>query len=151
SLQVLPLIVLLLVVVVALGPSLWNIVWALSIGILPAAGRIVRGTTLSVKNEAFVESARIVGARPARIVFRHILPNVMAPIIVIASVTIGGAILAEASLSFLGLGVPPPNPSWGGMLAVSGRRWFERAPTLALFPGLAITITVLAFNLLGDT
>lgn len=151
ALQILPLIVLLLVVVVALGPSLWNIIWALSIGILPAASRIVRGATLSVKTEAFVESARVVGAAPARILLRHILPNVTAPIIIIASVTIGGAILAEAALSFLGLGVPPPTPSWGGMLAASGRRYFERAPTLAIFPGLAITLTVLAFNLLGDT
>ncbi|MGH2587807.1 MAG: ABC transporter permease [Dehalococcoidia bacterium] len=151
SLQVLPLIVLLLVVVVALGPSLWNIIWALSIGILPAAGRIVRGSTLSVKSEQFVEAARVVGAGPARILLRHVLPNVTAPIIVIASVTIGGAILAEASLSFLGLGVPPPTPSWGGMLASSGRRYFESSPTLAIFPGAAITITVLAFNLLGDT
>jgi len=151
SLQVLPLIVLLLVVVVALGPSLWNIIWALSIGILPAAGRIVRGATLSVKSEQFVEAARLVGAGPSRILLRHILPNVTAPIIVVASVTIGGAILAEASLSFLGLGVPPPTPSWGGMLASSGRRFFESSPTLAIFPGAAITITVLAFNLLGDT
>lgn len=151
SLQVLPLIVLLLVVVVALGPSLWNIIWALSLGILPAAGRIVRGATLSVKSEQFIESARVVGAGPVRILLRHVLPNVTAPIIVIASVTIGGAILAEASLSFLGLGVPPPTPSWGGMLASSGRRFFESTPTLALFPGAAITLTVLAFNLLGDT
>lgn len=150
SLQALPLIVLLLVVVVALGPSLWNLIWALSIGILPAAARIVRGSTLAVKTELFVEGARIVGASPLRILARHILPNVMAPIIVIASITIGGAILAEAALSFLGLGVPPPNPSWGGMLAASGRRYFERSPSLAVFPGLAITLTVLAFNLLGD-
>jgi peptide/nickel transport system permease protein len=151
SLQVLPLIVLLLVVVVALGPSLWNIVWALSLGILPAASRVVRGAALAVKTETYVEAARVVGAGPLRTLARHILPNVSAQIIVIASVTIGGAILAEASLSFLGLGVPPPNPSWGGMLAASGRRYFERVPTLALFPGAAITITVLAFNLLGDT
>ncbi|MGD9892639.1 MAG: ABC transporter permease [Dehalococcoidia bacterium] len=151
SLQVLPLIVLLLVVVVALGPSLLNIIWALSIAILPAAGRIVRGATLSVKSEQFVEGARLVGATPIRILIRHVLPNVVAPIIVIASVTIGGAIIAEASLSFLGLGVPPPTPSWGGMLASSGRRFFESSPTLAIFPGAAITITVLAFNLLGDT
>ena len=151
SIQALPLIVLLLVVVVALGPSMWNIIWALSLGILPAACRIVRSATLAIKTEPYVEAARVVGAWPVRIVFQHILPNVSAPIIVVASVTIGGAILAEASLSFLGLGVPPPNPSWGGMLAASGRRYFEREPTLALFPGLAITITVLAFNLLGDT
>jgi peptide/nickel transport system permease protein len=151
SIQALPLIVLLLVVVAALGPSLWNLIWALSIGIWPVAGRLIRGSTLSVKTESYVEAARIVGAPPPRIVLRHILPNVTAPIIVIASVTIGGAILAEAALSFLGLGVPPPTPSWGGMLAASGRGYFERAPTLPLFPGLAITITVLAFNLLGDT
>lgn len=151
SLQVLPAIVLLLVVVVALGPSLWNIVWALSIFTLPGAARIVRSAALSVKTESYVEAARLVGARPLRILVHHILPNVTAPIIVIASVTIGGAILAEASLSFLGLGVPPPTASWGGMLASSGRRYFESAPSLAIFPGLAITLTVLAFNLLGDT
>jgi ABC-type dipeptide/oligopeptide/nickel transport system permease subunit len=151
ALQALPLIVLLLVVVVALGPSLWNIVWALSIGILPAAGRIIRSATFSVKTEGYIESARVVGARPIRIVFRHVLPNVSAHIIVIASVTIGGAILAEAALSFLGLGVPPPTPSWGGMLSSAGRRYFEQKPTLAIYPGLAISVTVLAFNLLGDT
>lgn len=151
SVQVLPLIVLLMVIVSAIGPSLWNIIWALSIGLLPGAGRIVRSAALSVQTEPYIEAARVVGAPPGRILLRHILPNVTAPIIVIASVTIGLAILAEASLSFLGLGVPPPNPSWGGMLAINARRWFERAPYLALFPGLAITITVLAFNLLGDT
>jgi peptide/nickel transport system permease protein len=151
SLQALPPIVLLLVVVVALGPSLWNIIWALAIFTVPGAGRIVRGAALATKTEVYVEAARLVGARPMRILLRHILPNVTAPIIVIASVTIGAAILAEASLSFLGLGVPPPSPSWGGMLAASGRRYFESTPTLAIFPGLAITLTVLAFNLMGDT
>lgn len=151
ALQALPLIVLLLVVVVAVGPSLWNIIWALSIGILPAAGRIIRGNALSVKTETYIEAARVVGARPLRVLFRHVLPNVSAYILVIASVTIGGAILAEAGLSFLGLGVPPPTPSWGGMLTNSGRRFFETQPSLALYPGLAITITVLSFNLLGDT
>lgn len=151
ALQAMPLIVLLLVIVVALGPSLWNIVWALSIGILPAAGRIIRSATLSVKTEAYIESARVMGCRPVRIAFRHVLPNVTAHIIVIASVTIGGAILAEAALSFLGLGVPPPTPSWGGMLSNAGRQFFEEKPALAIYPGLAITITVLAFNLLGDT
>ncbi len=151
ALQALPLIVLLLVVVVAVGPSLWNIVWALSIGILPAAGRIIRGNALSVKTETYIEAARVVGCRPFRILYRYVLPNVSAYIIVIASVTIGGAILAEAGLSFLGLGVPPPTPSWGGMLSNSGRRFFETQPSLAMYPGLAITITVLAFNLFGDT
>jgi peptide/nickel transport system permease protein len=151
ALQALPLFVLLLVVVAAVGPSLWNIVWALSIGILPVAGRIIRGNTLSVKTESYIEAAQLVGCQPGRILLRHVLPNVSAYILVIASITIGGAILAEAGLSFLGLGVPPPTPSWGGMLANSGRRFFETQPSLALYPGLAITITVLAFNLLGDT
>jgi ABC-type dipeptide/oligopeptide/nickel transport system permease subunit len=151
ALQALPLIVLLIVVVGALGPSLWNIVWALSIGILPAAGRIIRSSALTVKTESYIEAARVVGAAPLRIVFRHVLPNVTAYIIVIASVTVGGAILAEAGLSFLGLGVPPPTASWGGMLTNAGRRFFERQPSLAIYPGLAIVITVLAFNLLGDT
>lgn len=135
----------------ALVPSLWNIIWALALFTLPGASRIVRGAVLSVKTEPYIESARLIGAGPLRTLLSHILPNVMAPIIVIASVTIGAAILAEASLSFLGLGVPPPAPSWGGVLATSGRRYFERAPTLAIFPGAAITLTVLAFNLLGDT
>jgi len=151
ALQALPLIVLLLVVVVALGPSLWNIVLALSIGILPAAGRIIRGATLTVKTETYIEAARVVGAQPFRILFRHVLPNVTAYIIVIASVTVGGAILAEAGLSFLGLGVPPPTPSWGGMLTNAGRRFFEEQPGLAIYPGLAIFVSVLSFNLLGDT
>jgi len=151
ALQALPLIVLLLVVVSAVGPSLWNIIWALSIAILPAAGRIIRGNALVVKNESYIEAARVVGCRPDRILLRHVLPNVSAYILVIASVTIGGAILAEAALSFLGLGVPPPTPTWGGMLSSAGRRFFESHQSLALYPGLAITIAVLSFNLLGDT
>ena len=150
SLQVLPLIVLLLVVVSAIGPSLLNIIWALSIAILPAAGRIVRGAALSTKTETYVEAARVVGAWPVRILLRHILPNVMAPIIVIASVTIGGAILAEASLSYLGLGVPLNVPSWGSMLSGSALRYMVRAPWMAIFPGLALTLVVLGINLFGD-
>jgi ABC-type dipeptide/oligopeptide/nickel transport system permease subunit len=151
ALLALPLLVLLIVIVGALGPSLWNIIWALSIGILPAAGRIIRGSSLTVKTETYIEAARVVGARPLRILFRHMLPNVTSYIIIVSSVTIGGAILAEAGLSFLGLGVPPPTPSWGGMLTNAGRLYFEQQPRLAIYPGLAITITVLAFNLLGDT
>lgn len=152
SIMALPGLILLLAVVNVLGkPSLVNIVWALCIFITPSAARVVRGAVLGIKELQFVEGARALGALPLRVVAQHILPNVMAPIIIIASVTVGNAILIEAALSFLGLGVPPPNPTWGNMLAAGGRRWFEQQPSLALIPGLAITITVLAFNLLGDT
>jgi peptide/nickel transport system permease protein len=132
-------------------PSLINIVLALCIFIAPSTSRVVRGAVLGVKQLQYVEGARSLGAAPLRIALQHVVPNVTAPIIIIASVTVGNAILVEATLSFLGLGVPPPNPTWGNMLAAGGRRWFEQQPWLAIIPGLAITITVLAFNLLGDT
>jgi len=151
AIMAIPGLILLLAVVTILGrPSLLNIIWALCIFIVPSSSRVVRGTVLMVKEQQFVEGARAVGAGWLRILRSHILPNVTAPIIIIASVTIGNAILIEASLSFLGLGVPAPNPTWGNMLAAGGRRWFEQQPTLALIPGAAITLTVLAFNLLGD-
>ena len=152
SVMALPGLILLLAVVNVLGrPSLTNIILALCIFITPSAARVVRGAVFGVKELPYVEGARAVGAVPIRVVAQHILPNVMAPIIIIASVTVGNAILVEAALSFLGLGVPPPLPTWGNMLAAGGRRWFEQQPSLALIPGMAITITVLAFNLLGDT
>lgn len=152
SVMALPGLILLLAVVNVLGrPSLFNIIWALCIFITPSAARVVRGAVLGVKELQYVEGARALGAFPLRVVTQHVLPNVMAPIIIIASVTVGNAILVEAALSFLGLGVPPPNATWGNMLAAGGRRWFEQQPSLAIIPGLAITITVLAFNLLGDT
>jgi peptide/nickel transport system permease protein len=152
SIMALPGLILLLAVVNVLGrPSLINIIFALCIFITPSASRVVRGAVLGVKELQYVEGARSLGAQPMRIVLQHILPNVTAPIIIIASVTVGNAILIEAALSFLGLGVPPPNPTWGNMLSAGGRRWFEAQPWLAIIPGLAITITVLAFNLLGDT
>jgi peptide/nickel transport system permease protein len=152
SVMALPGLILLLAVVNVLGrPSLINIILALCIFITPSAARVVRGAVFGVKELPYVEGARAVGAVPVRVVALHILPNVMAPIIIIASVTVGNAILVEAALSFLGLGVPPPLPTWGNMLAAGGRRWFEQQPSLALIPGLAITVTVLAFNLLGDT
>jgi peptide/nickel transport system permease protein len=152
SIMAIPGLILLLAVVNILGtPGLYTIVGALCIYIAPTAARIVRGATLGVKELQFVEGARAVGAISPWVVVRHILPNVLAPIIIISSVTVGNSILVEAALSFLGLGIPPPNPTWGNMLAAGGRRYFEEQPWLALIPGLAITITVLAFNLLGDT
>jgi peptide/nickel transport system permease protein len=105
---------------------------------------------LSVKQNTYVDAASAAGASSWRIVLRHILPNVFAPILIIASVWLGNAIVIEAALSFLGLGTPPPTPTWGGMLSGEGRRNLETAPFLAIFPGLAISVVVLAFNMLGD-
>jgi len=143
-----PLILLAVVIVSLVKPSLNNILFALSFAIVPGTSRIVRGSTLAIKQEPYVESARAVGCIPLRIVLRYILPNIFAPIVVLASVTMGAAIIAESSLNFLGLG-SPTLIDWGGMLS-SGRDQMETAPWLAVFPGLAIMITVLAFNLLGD-
>lgn len=145
-----PSIIFALAVLAALGPSLMNVIIAIGIADIPRANRIVRGSALSEMQRVYVEAARAIGAGPITIMFRHVLPNVTAPIIIIAATDLGGAILAEASLSFLGLGVPPPNPSWGGMLSGPHRTYMLSAPWMAVFPGLAISFGVLAWNLLGD-
>lgn len=145
-----PGIVLALAVMSVLGQSLTNIILVISLVIAPGASRVVRGMVLSVKQDTYIDAASAAGASPWRIIGWHILPNVLAPILVIASVWLGNAIVIEAALSFLGLGTPPPTPTWGGMLSGEGRRNLENAPYLAIFPGLAISIVVLAFNLLGD-
>lgn len=150
TLMAFPGIVLALAVMAVLGQSLTNIILVIGLVIAPGSSRVVRGTVLSIKHNVYIDAARSVGASDLRIVLRHILPNVFAPIIVLASVWIGNAIVIEAALSFLGLGTPPPTPSWGGMLAGEGQRNLENAPWLAIFPGVAISITVLAFNMLGD-
>ena len=145
-----PFLVLALTLVAMTGASLQNVVIALGFAFTPSTNRVVRGTVLSAKENQYVEAARVIGAKDARIIFRHILPNVFAPIIVIATVLLGGAIIAEASLSFLGMGSPPPNTSWGAILSTSGRGYLERAPWIAIFPGLSIVAIVLSFNMLGD-
>ena len=145
-----PGIVLALAVVAVLGQSLINIILVISIVIAPGTSRVVRGAVLSIKQNVYVDAARSIGASDLRIVVRHLLPNVMAPVIIIATVWIGNAIVIEAALSFLGLGTPPPTPTWGAMLAGEGQRNLENAPWLAIFPGLAISIVVLSFNMLGD-
>lgn len=145
-----PGLILALTLVAVLGASIANVVIALGIAIVPTATRLVRGAALTVKENQYIEAARAVGAGDRRILLRHILPNVMAPVLVYATVVFGANIIAEASLSFLGLGVPPPAPSWGGMLSGEVRVYFERAPWLALFPGAALGLVVLSVNLLGD-
>ncbi len=144
-----PFVILAIALVVALGPNLINSYIALGLAGWPYLARVVRAQVLISKETDFVQAATSLGASPLRIVIRHIFPAVIAPLIVLATSGIAAAILAEAGLSFLGLGVQPPEPSWGSML-FAGRGYLRDAPWISGFPGLAIFITVLGFNLLGD-
>jgi ABC-type dipeptide/oligopeptide/nickel transport system permease subunit len=145
-----PVLILAIALVALLGRSTTNVVLAIAIGLIPGASRVVRGAVLAAREHQYVESARALGAGHGRIMLRHILPNVMAPIIILATVGLGGAIIAETSLSFLGLGPPVTQPSWGEMLSNQARTFMTVAPWLGIFPGLAITITVFSVNMLGD-
>src|SRR5262245_66465465 len=148
--QSLPPLVVAISVMAVLGPGLINGI--LLLGILAAASgaQIIRSAALTIKENQFVEAARAVGANHRRIIVRYILPNVMAPIIIIATINLGATILTEAALSFLGLGVPPPYPSWGEMLSGSRRSYMYKAPWMATWPGVAISLAVFGFNMLGD-
>jgi len=148
--QALPILVLALVLAAALGPSLPNAIVAISIPIVPRAARVIRASVLGIRELTYVESARALGARHVRIALRHILPNTMGPFIVLATAQLGGSILVEAALSFLGLGIPEPYPSWGRMLSIAAAEYAERAPWLVIWPGLAISLAVFGTNLLGD-
>ncbi len=145
-----PALVIVLSLLAALGPGLLNLILALSI--LGAAGtsRVIRGAALSTMQNPYVEAARALGAGHARVIVCHVLPNVMATVIILATIGLGTVILAESALSFLGFGVPPPYPSWGGMLSGSGRSFMYHAPWMALFPGAAISLAVFGFNMFGD-
>jgi peptide/nickel transport system permease protein len=145
-----PTLILALAIVAVLGSSITNVVLAIAIVQTPRVSRIVRGNALIVKEEAYIEAARAIGCRSWRILLRYMLPNVMAPIVVVASINLGNAIVIEAALGFLGLGTPPPIPSWGEMLSGAGKQYMVYAPWLAIFPGVAISLAVLGFNLLGD-
>jgi peptide/nickel transport system permease protein len=149
-LQGLPLLVLALVMSAALGPSIENVIIAISIPIVPRAARVVRSSVLAIRELQYVEAARALGIRHLRIAFRHVLPNTVGPFIVLCTAQLGSAILVEAALSFLGLGVPEPYPSWGRMLSVSAAEYAQKAPHLVLFPGIAISLAVFGSNLLGD-
>jgi peptide/nickel transport system permease protein len=144
-----PLLVLAILIVGLLGPSRRNAIIALGIVYAPAFARVIRGAALEVLGLPFIESARSLGANDLRIMRRHVLPNIMAPVIVITTMYLGQAILGEAFLSFLGLGTQPPEAAWGNMLATA-RNFIEASVWMSIFPGLAIMFTVLAFNFLGD-
>ncbi|MDP1750619.1 MAG: ABC transporter permease [Reyranella sp.] len=148
--QSLPLLVMAIVMAASLGPSLRNTIIAIAIPLVPSVARVVRSSTLSLREQPFVEAARAVGMGELRIAVRHVLPNTLAPLIVLATAQLGSAILVEASLSFLGLGIPEPHPSWGRMLSESAAEYVRSAPWLVIFPGLAISLTVFGTNLLGD-
>ncbi|MGH7672245.1 MAG: ABC transporter permease [Gemmatimonadales bacterium] len=145
-----PALVIVLSMLAALGPGLLNLILALSI--LGAAGtsRVIRGAALSTMQNPYVEAARALGAGHARVILRHVLPNVMATVIILATIGLGTVILAESALSFLGFGIPPPYPSWGGMLSGSGRTFMYHAPWMALWPATAISLAVFGFNMFGD-
>ena len=149
-LQGLPLLVLAMVVSAALGPSIQNVIIAISVPIIPRAARVIRSSVLSIREMQYIEAARALGVRHLRTAFRHILPNTMGPFIVLCTAQLGSAILVEATLSFLSLGVPEPYPSWGRMLSVSATEYAQKAPHLVLFPGVAISLAVFGSNLLGD-
>jgi peptide/nickel transport system permease protein len=144
-----PGLLLALAIVAVLGPSLTNVMIAVGIGSVPYYARLMRGQVLSLKRLDYVESARASGARAGRVLFRHILPNSLSPLIVLASLAISGAILTGAALSFIGMGAQPPSPEWGAMLS-SGREYLRHEWWIATFPGLALAITAFGFNLLGD-
>lgn len=144
-----PGLVLAIVIAGLLGPGITNAMIAIGIIYAPVFARVTRGSVLAIKAEPFVDAARLLGGGDVHIMRRHILPNILAPLIVLTTLSLSTAILTEAALSFLGLGTQPPNPSWGIMLS-NGRKFMELAPWLSVFPGLAIMITVLGFNFLGD-
>lgn len=144
-----PYIVLAIVLAWIIGPGLRNLILVIGIIRAPQFARITRGSVLTIKEVEFIEAARSVGQRSLLILWRHILPNCISPIIVYASLCVATAINAEAALSFLGLGIQPPTPSWGMMLA-EGRRYMFDAPWIPTFPGIAISLTILGYNLLGD-
>jgi len=148
--QSFPFLVIVLSLLAVLGPGMLNVILSLSVLVAAGASRVIRGATLTVIANQYVEAARAIGCGHLRIILRYILPNVAATIIILATIGLGGVILAESALAFLGYGVPPPYPSWGAMLSGSGRTYMYTAPWMALWPGVAISLAVFGFNMLGD-
>ncbi len=150
TLMSIPVIILALAIVAAFGASITNVILALIVIFITGSGRVIRAQAMSVRETDYVLAATAVGAGPVRIILRHIAPNCAAPYIVFATANIGYAIVVEAALSFLGVGPPPDDPTWGGMLSVAGNNFIEVSPWLLLFPGLVICMAVFSVNLLGD-
>jgi peptide/nickel transport system permease protein len=146
-----PQLILALAIASILGPAVQNVVVAITIPIVPRVARVVRATALSVKEHQYVEAVQALGAQRKRVVFRHIVPNIMTPYLIMLTAQLGSAILAEAALSYLGLGTADPTPSWGLMLSGSAPLYAEKAPWMAVFPGVAISLGVFGFNLFGDS
>ena len=146
-----PPLILALTIMAVLGASLENVIIAVCVVLIPGAARLVRSRVLSLREMDYITAAKAVGCGSGRVMFHHILPNTLATYIVFATITLGWAIIVEASLSFLGLGTPPDVPSWGGMLALASRQWIEVSPWLVLFPAVALSVVVIAFNVLGDS
>lgn len=145
-----PQLVLVLTIVSVIGPGLINVMLALAFRNAVGQTRTIRAAVLGIKNNMYMDAARAIGCRDWYIVLQYVLPNVMAPVIVVASISLGQAILAESSLAFLGFGVPPPNPTWGGMLSDEGRRYMVQAPWMAFAPGVALSLAIFGINMLGD-
>lgn len=145
----LPSLLLAIVIVAILGPGLTNTMIAVAIAVIPSFVRVVRGSVLSIRETEYVEAAKALGVKDWKIIVKHILPNISSPIIILVTLEFGSAILAAASLSFLGLGAQPPNPEWGALIFV-GKAFLSQAWWMTLFPGLCIMLVVLGFNLLGD-
>ncbi len=145
-----PSLVLLMVVTSLLGPGMWQVIIVLGVSWGITGSRIIRSAVIGIKENVYVRAAVAIGCPTRRILTRHILPNIMAPIIVLFSIRVPGIVLAEASLSFLGFGIPPPDPSWGGMLSGPGRLYMIQAPWMILWPGLALAIVVYGINMFGD-
>jgi len=145
-----PLLLVALTIMALLGPGLANVILTLGLVLAVRDSRVIRGAVLSVKANLYVEAALALGAPHGAILRRHVLPNIFAPILILATVNLGAVILIEAALSFLGFGVPPPRPSWGGMLSTAGVVHMLRAPWLAFWPGVALSLAVFSANMLGD-
>ena len=150
-LQAFPDVILALLLLSALDPSLWTVILAISVTRIPFGGRVIRSVALQIREMEYVTSARAIGAKDLRIMFRHVAPQCVAPYLILATAHLGVAILIESSLGFLGAGVPPPTATWGNMLAFANFSSFKPMWWMAFYPGLAITVTVLAFNLFGDS
>jgi len=145
-----PALVLLVSLVAVLGPGLWSVTIILGVLVTPGSSRVIRSAVIAMRHLPYVETANCLGAGHVRIIVRHVLPNVFVPILILATVRLGTAILAEATVSFLGYGIPPPYPAWGAMLSGTGRAYMLQSPWMSIWPGLAISLAVFGFNMLGD-